>query len=174
MTGSIDDRDVKIVIVCGKYFVWDAQRNMPDYAAIDRNIFLARQVQRMCFQLPNDNVFVFCPHQNTAHFEFLTTVAEPQYQAGDRAVIRRMGDAGIVVPNWTDSSGTKMEIELFNELGRPVFRETESLSAWIGGLPDFKFEVERVELEGRSFLFWKLKDLTRGPLTMQEVNDYTL
>jgi len=156
--------NIKTVMVVGKYF--------GSYDEIEYHIFLARQLARMIWCLPDGGIGVFTPHLNTAHFEALTDVGEPTYQAFDRAMIERTGEAGVLVPNWRNSSGSLKEIRLFNELGRPVFEDLESLVAWRDGRGRI---VQRTEVvRGETYAVSYLEDRQASALTEQDLLDFRL
>lgn len=138
----MDESEVKVVIVVGKYFVFDPEVGKEDgcgdIRAIDTNIARSEAVEAMIFDLPTVNQFVICFHNNTRHFQVKTSVGEPQYQAGDRAIIRRIGDAAFATPNWRTSSGTKKEMHLINEIGIPLFADMDSLQYWLEGGAEFE------------------------------------
>lgn len=171
MTAVIDPSRSKIVMVIGKYF--------DDYAQIDKNIMLARNLSRMVFNAPGGGLGAFTPHMNTAHFEVLTIVDEPTFQEFDKLMIKRAGDAGIVVPNWRDDSpGSLREIELCNKLDLPVFEEMESLLALRDGQAANAFmlhtEKHHARDENRDIVcgITILKSRTASPLTIQDLLDY--
>lgn len=171
----MDESEVKVVIVVGKYFVFDPKASKEDgcgdIRAIDTNIARAEAVEAMIFDLPTVNQFVICFHNNTRHFQVKTGVSEPQYQAGDRAVIRRIADAGFATPNWRTSSGTKKEIHLFNGLDVPIFEDLGSLQYWLEGGTDLeKYDVYLPDVAER-FHFTRRKGVDAEPLTLEEVDE---
>lgn len=152
---------LKTVAVIGKYF--------EAYDGIDHNIYLARQLSRMIWNLGGFGVFT--AHMNTAHFEVLTMVDESTYQEFDRLMIERAIDAAVVVPNWSKSSGTLWEIQLMNGLGRPVFEELQSLIVWARQPRQPLVTVERRHDKGDVVKMTKL-DVGIPPLTIDELLNY--
>lgn len=117
------DTELKTVFLIGKYF-------SKDFNEIEENIQLA---EKYAIKLWNLGFGVFTPHLNTRHFEVKTRVPEEVYQAFDRMVIERLCHCGFVLPNWTSSKGAKKEVKLFNRLGKPVFKDFESICNWRDG-----------------------------------------
>ncbi|MFH1047257.1 MAG: hypothetical protein V1738_03040 [Patescibacteria group bacterium] len=137
---SDQQKEAHIVLVVGSYFVAKQRPDgvtVPNHARIEQNIYAARNVARMVMELNQltpplgKPVLAVTPHSNTAHFEQLTDVSEPVYQAGDRELIRLTATALIAVPNYVISSGTSKEIRLANELGIPVFEDLQSLRMFL-------------------------------------------
>lgn len=116
-------------MVVGKYFD-------PDYNIISENIEQAMKVANKLWQL---GFLVFCPHLNTHHFEAKTRldpdkrVNEEYFRAFDRKVMKRRVDFIRTVGNWRKSGGGRLEVQLANHLGIPVFESDEELVAWSDG-----------------------------------------
>ena len=77
----MDESQVKMVVVVGKYFVFDPEAGKEDGCgdihAIHKNISRAEAVEAMIFDLPTVNQFVICFHNNTRHFQVKTTNRGP-------------------------------------------------------------------------------------------------
>lgn len=117
-------KKIKIVFIIGKYF-------SKDYNEIEENIRLA---EKYAIKLWGLGFGVFTPHLNTCHFEVKTKVPEEIYQAFDLIVAERLCDCAFAIPeNWRDSTGGKNEIKRFQELGKPVFEDLESICNWRDG-----------------------------------------
>jgi len=170
------EREADVVMVVGSYFVGrkrDDGAFVPNHARIKQNIYMAENVARMVMGLNtmseplNRPVLAVTPHKNTSHFEQLTDVSEPVYQAGDRDLIRRLAKALIVIPNYVISSGTSKEIALANELGIPVFDELQSLRAFLRG--EATLTETQVEVRGLRVQLKHDVNRTAAPLTMEDV-----
>jgi hypothetical protein len=173
-------RESDIVVVVGSYFSARSRTDgvtVPNHARIKQNIYLAENVARMVMHLNQLTpplpraVLAITPHKNTAHFEQLTDVAEPVYQAGDRDIIRRLATALIAVPNYVVSNGTSKEITLANDLDIPVFEELQSLQMFLqapersrAGLKSRTVEV----CDRRVSISWDPNRTTRA-LTLEDV-----
>lgn len=166
------EKGVLIIAVIGPYF-------KPSYAAIDRNINLARQVARMVWSAPGGGLGTFTAHLNTAHFEMLTRIDETAYQAFDKAMISRACDCALLVPGWQRSKGTLGEIALFNQLDRPVFEEMSTLLAWRDEIVSGKKRVDCRQLVrtatyigGKNYWITVFRDISRHPLTEKDLLEY--
>lgn len=96
-----------LIYVAGKY-TGDVQAN------IDEAVKVAGELWRIGHA-------VICPHANSAHFEdYFPEVPWEAYLEGDFNIISRC-DALVMVPNWTDSKGAKMEHEYAGKLGIPIY-----------------------------------------------------
>lgn len=85
---------------------------------VDTNIDTARYVAETLWQLGHA---VICPHLNTAHFEdTIPDVSWETYLAGDFNMISRC-DGLVMVPNWKESKGAKMEHEYALSLDIPIW-----------------------------------------------------
>lgn len=93
------------------------------YNDIESNIRLAEEYS---IKLWNKGYGVFCPHLNTCHFEVKANVGEEKYKDFDLKMLTAC-DALFVLHNWVDSEGTKKEIELATNLGKPIIYSLEDL-----------------------------------------------
>ncbi|OHD26720.1 MAG: hypothetical protein A2Y38_22620 [Spirochaetes bacterium GWB1_59_5] len=109
---------MKLVYVAGPLFG-------PDDWAIRRNIHHAVSLGFAVAQL---GCYPVIPHANTGAW-FMGTMTSEFWYAGTLALLGRC-DAGILVPGWEDSKGTRAEIEEAKRLGIPVFDRIEELKAW--------------------------------------------
>jgi hypothetical protein len=85
-----------IVYLAGKYS-----------GEVDANIASARKI---AIELWEKGYTVVCPHLNTAHFEVDCSCRYDDYMNGDYEIIGRC-DAVVMLPNWHDSPGAKLEFE---------------------------------------------------------------
>jgi hypothetical protein len=108
-----------IVYLSGKYS--DSTRE-----AIDENIQKAR---RVAIQLWEAGFAVICPHLNTAHFGDDCKCNHEDYIKGDLAPLRR-SDIVVMLDNWFDSVGAKMERKEAMRYNKPLFYEPEEAVKW--------------------------------------------
>lgn len=117
-----------IIFVFGKYFVPN------DYNRITEHVRIASKYAQ---ELWDAGFLPVTPHLNTCHFEATThidadpMVSETFYRAYYHRQLHDAVDAlrGIK-ENWRISSGSKVEITLGNELGKPAFEDLGPLIAW--------------------------------------------
>lgn len=83
---------------------------------IEENIRTARQA---AIKLWNNGYFVICPHLNTAHFEVDCKASYDDYIDGDLRMIEGC-DAIVMLSNWTESRGAKIEKDYAETNNIPV------------------------------------------------------
>lgn len=140
--------------VVGKYFAM-LPDSTPDHVGIDKNIEAAVE---WSIKLWQEGYLVFTPHLNTHHFEAKTRIYteaelresgeiqdgdnvvkklaiknEKFYQAFDRRLLAEAVDFIFATPNWRNSTGGRMEIQLACSLGIPVFESVRDLNEWARG-----------------------------------------
>lgn len=84
---------------------------------VDANIAQARAIAGLLWERGHA---VICPHMNTAHFDDDFDVTWEQYLQGDFNMIARC-DGMVMVENWRDSKGAKMEYDYACLLKMPVW-----------------------------------------------------
>lgn len=89
----------KLIYVAGKYT--DPRGSY----YVEQNIRWAEDIARQLWQM---GAGVICPHTNTRHFDGAATWE--QFMAGDLVMVERC-DALVMVPNWLDSKGARMEAD---------------------------------------------------------------
>lgn len=117
-----------VVFVFGKYFVPN------DYNRITEHVKLAAKYAQ---ELWDAGFLPVTPHLNTCHFEATThidpdpMVSENFYRAYYHKQLHDAVDAlRGVKENWRISSGSKVEITIAGELGKPAFEDLGPLIAW--------------------------------------------
>lgn len=121
-----------IGFVVGRYFAMNPDKS-PDYNGITRNI---EDAVAWSIKLWQAGFLVFTPHLNTHHFESKTRIDpdplenEEYYRAFDRKLLAKAIDFIYATPNWRASSGGRLEIQLANHLGIPVFESVAEVQAW--------------------------------------------
>lgn len=72
--------------------------------------------------LANNYIGFFCSHAHTSfHHEKGSTAPEDFYYTLGKEFLKRSADAVLAMPEWENSIGAKMEIELAKELNLPIF-----------------------------------------------------
>ena len=141
MASSAVNRDQPLItkplvgFVVGKYYALNADKT-PDYNGITANIDAAcTWAKRLC----EVGALVFTPHLNTHHFEAKTRIDpnplenEEYYRAFDRKLLARGIDFVFATPNWRQSTGGKLEVQVANLLKIPVFESVGDVVAWANG-----------------------------------------
>lgn len=114
-----------VVYVAGKYrSKWYGYFNILGVAV---NIRKARKVAKELFR---KGIVALCPHSNSAFFDFFDKVPDEIILPACIELMKRC-DAVLVLPNWVDSSGTKVEIEEARKANIPVFYFQEDLDKYI-------------------------------------------
>jgi hypothetical protein len=94
------------------------QYNAPTFEGISKNIMEARKV---AVNLWEQGFSVLCPHMNTAHFEVDTQkVTHEDWLQGDLEMLLRC-DAIIMLPDWEESAGAKIELNCAEQYKIPVY-----------------------------------------------------
>lgn len=110
---------MKLVYIAGPYratYPYQVQRNIQ--AAVDVAL-------DMC--LSGFDLYPVVPHANTAHFD---GVRDGQFFVDGTADLCRGCDAIVVLSGWQNSIGTRGEIDIMRDLGKPVFFLDEIGSDW--------------------------------------------
>lgn len=108
---------MKIVYIAGPY------GDAGGYLQIDRNIARAREAAA---RLYDAGIGCLTPHLNSAHFEAITPhIPVSFWYELDEELLKRC-DAVYVLEGWTESKGTKREIDLAIALGLRVFYQGDS------------------------------------------------
>lgn len=102
----------KIIYVCGPY------RGKTDYEQID-NIYHAQRVALRLWEL---GWVVFCPHLNTANFNWYSNLPDDVWLNGGLKLLGRC-DCMIMLKGWEQSKGANAELELAIEKGLEIYYE---------------------------------------------------
>lgn len=136
---GLTTRKPLIGFVVGRYFA-RGQDGLPDYNAINANIEAVIPWSRRLWEA---GFLVFTPHLNTHHFQEKTRIDpdplenEEYYRAFDRKLLAKGIDFIFATPNWRQSSGGRLEVQLACHLGIPVFESIEDVIAWAEGRTDY-------------------------------------
>lgn len=109
---------MKLVYVAGPFRgpnAWEVECN------IRRAEALALEVWRL-------GVAAICPHANTRFFS--GAADDSVWLAGDIEILRRC-DAILLVPGWSNSSGTRAEVKFAESNGIPIFTLVRDLKMWL-------------------------------------------
>lgn len=87
------------------------------YEVIDKNIGEAEQV---AIELANRDIFFFCPHTHTRHFEAKAGAEEQFYKAMDMSYLDDC-DCAVATPRWRESSGARNEVKRCVNQNKQVF-----------------------------------------------------
>jgi hypothetical protein len=77
-----------------------------------------REAEAVAMELWQMGIAVICPHKNTALFE--GPLDDPIIIAGDIELVKR-SDIVVMIPNWTTSVGSKMEMTAGVSADKPIF-----------------------------------------------------
>lgn len=149
-----------IAFVVGRYFAMTPDKK-PDYNGISRNIEEAAKWTNLLWQA---GFLVFTPHLNTHHFESMTRIDpdplenEEYYRAFDRKLLMKGIDFIFATPNWRQSTGGRLEVQLACHLGIPVFESIPEAEAWADG-GDLYSQVVYNAVSEQAKTFGEKKDL---------------
>lgn len=85
----------------------------------EQNIKAAGEMAKLCWM---NGLTAICPQMNTAHFDGVAD-AETFY-IGDLEILERC-DALILMPNWEESFGARMEKIYARKIGIPIYHSVE-------------------------------------------------
>lgn len=128
-----------IGFVVGRYIAFYPDRSL-DYNGINANI---EAVLPWAIKLWEEGFLVFVPHLNTHHFQEKTRIDpdplenEEYYRAFDRKLLGKGIDFIFATPNWRQSTGGRLEIQLAVSLGIPVFESIADVVSWAEGRQDY-------------------------------------
>lgn len=105
-----------IVYISGKY-------TAPDRLKTLENIMYA---EKFAVKVWEAGHFAFCPHLNTRLFEDKCKIAPDTYIKADLMFLERC-DAILMIPNWKDSSGAKIEHEFAEANGIPIYYDVRDV-----------------------------------------------
>lgn len=113
---------LKLVYIAGKF-------SAPTRSGVEDNIMAAVMVGLAVAKLGGMPVI---PHANTAHPEFEKVQEYPFWIEGTTELLRRC-DAVMLVDGWTESKGSRGEVDIARQLRLPVFLpgEYEKLGTWL-------------------------------------------
>lgn len=112
---------MQFVYIAGPY-------TAPTYLEIDTNIRRAAEAFKT---LAEAGVGAFCPHMHSAHFEVIAPDVRPSYWYElDLNFLRAGCDALLLLPGWEFSKGSLKEKAVAEQLGLPVFYDTEDAIGW--------------------------------------------
>jgi len=110
------NREMILVYVAGPY---NARTPLGVIYNILRARYWAKKIWRLGFS-------AFCPHSNSAFFNYGRRVPEKQIMAACVDMINRV-DVLFVIPNSENSAGVKIEIEEAKRLGTPIVENLKEL-----------------------------------------------
>jgi len=113
-----------VVYVAGPY-------RAPTREGVELNIQAAKSVAARAAQ---KGYAVLCPHMNTAHMDLIVPVMTDAYWLTATKELMRRCDLVVLVPGYSESEGTRAEIEEAKRLGMDIF-------CCVDKLPDL-FQVE--------------------------------
>lgn len=99
-----------IIYVAGKYRDTSAK-------LVNANIMIARKVS---IEVWKKGHVALCPHLNTMNFEVDGEIEDVKILDGDKRIVERC-DGLLMLPNWTDSDGAKLEKAHAESLGMPIW-----------------------------------------------------
>ena len=99
-----------------------------------------RRAEELALRVAEMGAMPLCPHLNTANFNGL--LDDDFWLAGTAELLRRC-DAGITVSGWTESAGSRAEVELADAEGLPIFHAETDLVLWVAA----RIERQAAELE---------------------------
>ena len=82
-----------------------------------KNIALAK---KYALKLWEKGYVVICPHLNTQNFDKISDVSYDKFLNGYLEIIKRC-DVLVLLPNWRESKGAKIEKQFAEENGIPVY-----------------------------------------------------
>ncbi len=109
------DRKPIVAMVSGKYTPVDPKNRADALSQIERNIFVAKEVAKCLWGM---GYAVICPQTNSGHFD---DVAPPKYFYEGYLELVRRSDIIVMLPNWEESYGARLEYELAKKLGKEVY-----------------------------------------------------
>jgi hypothetical protein len=110
---------MKLVYVAGKF-------RAPTHWGVVQNV---RAAEAVALEVWRAGAAALCPHMNTANFE--GAAPDGVWLMGTMEMLRRC-DAIVMVPDWWDSIGAKLERDEAIRLGLPIFEagQYEQLKEW--------------------------------------------
>lgn len=93
---------------------------------IEQNI---RKAEELALKVWEIGGAALCPHAASRFYQH--SCPDPVFLEGTLEMMRRC-DAVIVTNGWSQSEGTKLEIQEAGTLGIPVFYDLDSLRTWLG------------------------------------------
>jgi len=118
-------RKMKVIYIAGKY--QGKTHDGKSFAEIHGHIMAARAVAIEVWKL---GAVALCPHLNSWHMEIDCDANPETFYRGDVELVHR-SDALMLVSNWRESRGARMEKELAESLGLPVFEDIAHLREWL-------------------------------------------
>lgn len=110
-------KEIPLVYIAGPY-------RAPTRQGIELNIQAARAVAVRAAQ---KGWAVICPHLNTAHMDEIAPELGDQFWLDATMEMMRRCDAIVTVAGWSESKGTKAELDEAEELEIPVFYQVDAL-----------------------------------------------
>ncbi len=111
---------MKVIYIAGAFRAANAWE-------IEQNI---RRAEGWALSVWRCGAVAVCPHTNTRFFQ--GAAPDDVWLKGYLELVRRC-DAVLAVQGWENSSGSRREIALAAELGKPVFYSVGSLDTWLQG-----------------------------------------
>ena len=91
----------------------------------------------LAIKCSNAGIKFFCPHTHSKFFDFYAPDVSWEYWMNlDFHVIRKLTNCMLMVSNYGDSKGAKMEMQEARDLGHFIFFEFLSLLRWYSDLED--------------------------------------
>ena len=109
---------MKVIYIAGKY-------RGPNAWAIEQNIRAAEDLAALVWRM---GLVALCPHANARHM-LEGMIPDATALEGTLELMRRC-DAVLLVSNWRDSIGARLEVEEAARIGRPVFGSLLDLVEW--------------------------------------------
>lgn len=125
---------MKLIYIAGPYREW--QDDMGEISTIAHNIMDAREVAAdLVRRLQDKGIFPVTPHLNTAHFERLSGldgVPDEYWLKGTAELLRRCDGVLLTRPDAAKiSSGTRAELNIAEEMQKPIYRSLEELEEFV-------------------------------------------
>ena len=115
------------VYIAGKYSDEDMLRT-------EKNVAEALELAIACAKA---DIPYFCPHTHSRLMDYYApNVTWEYWMKCDFVIIEKLCNCMLMVPNWVNSKGAKMEEEKAKELEYPVFYTWDDFKAWYDALED--------------------------------------
>lgn len=109
---------MKVIYISGKF-------RGPNSWAIEQNI---RKAEELSLEVWRIGAVAMCPHLNTRFYQ--GALPDQVWLDGDLELVKRC-DAMLMVDNWQDSEGAKLEHQFAQALKQPIFYDLRGLKSWL-------------------------------------------